>query len=794
MAVYERSTLLRSKDDNGDEYLLYPITKLDCVDGAEDLVRVDKEQELTAAQKAQVLKNIGGLCAPVSAQVDKFLKVSAVDENGNVTAVEAVSVTQANENLDEVLTQQAELISELETALINKASGGGASGDVSWEDIHNKPFGETTELVDLLPTTTFDEFTLDSSFGVYAQGVASSYELVLGETYKVIWDGVEYECVAQDASALWSGMVDGVVVAMGNGSAFGMTGNDEPFIVAVMPTGYTIYVALNDTEEGGSHEVRIARDKPTVKYLDNKYLEFMSVASGSGKELMPERTLTFVPDDVPEEGAPVEDIAFFGGASVTEGDPLLQFEPNKQYTITFDGVEYTCAAIDLTPLYAPDPSEVPDGVKILALGNLGIFGAPGFSDTGEPFGCLLEYSPAIDGEPEYGSFIVVITHTSADASVDIKVSIKEAAGKTVIKSEYLPDNLGGVTSWNDLEDKPFGYGDQKTTVIIEQAVLPFEYDPDLTGGYSYIFTPSAEQLALWQSDWDNATVTYNGTVYVCEPKDMTGMKVIGNVDLLMGTGDNGIPFVITVADAAMMGEDIGIIMSVTDFPSDPENASPITYNVGCRIASTEIIPIDPKFIDDVSWDKISDKPFYEMKAGTVVVDTTTVDCNTEFDGMYMATIDEPDIGAHLYVVEFDGKTYELQGAAEGEMVMLGSDDDSFIILKNWFLGNVVVSTQGEHTFKITLAEDVVQTIDPKFLPSDLGGGSGGSAGNPLPEINGSGSDNGKVLTVNGTKVEWKAPVSKLPEVSTADAGKFLRVSVTGTWVAETIPNAEGARF
>lgn len=93
MSVYEQSMLLRCKDENGNSYLLYPITQLDCVDGAEDLVHFDKEQELTAVQKAQVLKNIGGLCAPTSAQVNKFLKVSAVDGSGNVTAVTAVEMT-----------------------------------------------------------------------------------------------------------------------------------------------------------------------------------------------------------------------------------------------------------------------------------------------------------------------------------------------------------------------------------------------------------------------------------------------------------------------------------------------------------------------------------------------------------------------------------------------------------------------------------------------------------------------------------------------------------------------------
>ena len=34
----------------------------------------------------------------------------------------------------------------------------------------------------------------------------------------------------------------------------------------------------------------------------------------------------------------------------------------------------------------------------------------------------------------------------------------------------------------------------------------------------------------------------------------------------------------------------------------------------------------------------------------------------------------------------------------------------------------------------------------------------------------------------------------IPSVTTSDAGKFLRVSSAGTWVAESIPNAEEASF
>lgn len=38
------------------------------------------------------------------------------------------------------------------------------------------------------------------------------------------------------------------------------------------------------------------------------------------------------------------------------------------------------------------------------------------------------------------------------------------------------------------------------------------------------------------------------------------------------------------------------------------------------------------------------------------------------------------------------------------------------------------------------------------------------------------------------------PSSGLPDVTTADAGKFLRVNLSGKWAAETVPSAESEEY
>ena len=62
------------------------------------------------------------------------------------------------------------------------------------------------------------------------------------------------------------------------------------------------------------------------------------------------------------------------------------------------------------------------------------------------------------------------------------------------------------------------------------------------------------------------------------------------------------------------------------------------------------------------------------------------------------------------------------------------------------------------------------------------------------------ADAGKYLHVNAStkKLEWaeveSGGGSEPPAVTAADAGKFLRVNSSGSWVAETVANANGGEF
>lgn len=124
--------------------------------------------------------------------------------------------------------------------------------------------------VTILREQQFDGFVMDSNFGAFSPGFVSPALFVLkdGETYHVVWDGEEKECVAY--SFPYSGMT---MVAIGNGTSLGLPGNGEKFLI-------TYNATMNNTqlfsiEQKDSHTVGIWQ-KVTVASDDVRYVTFKS--------------------------------------------------------------------------------------------------------------------------------------------------------------------------------------------------------------------------------------------------------------------------------------------------------------------------------------------------------------------------------------------------------------------------------------------------------------------------------------------------------------------------------------
>ena len=182
------------------------------------------------------------------------------------------------------------------------SSGGGVS---SWNDLTDKPFGEEADgtikqldnkylepfegivAEDLLPRVVSQTFLSD--LGVYAISSKTTEEMfrkwqegIEGNVF-VEFDGVVYECAPQRLAAMDNGM------AVGNCTAFGGVGNNEPFIVTIMPdtdangvaTGayYWAIAVLTDTAST-EHQYRIYQPLGEPKYmLKESCLPFNAIAA-----------------------------------------------------------------------------------------------------------------------------------------------------------------------------------------------------------------------------------------------------------------------------------------------------------------------------------------------------------------------------------------------------------------------------------------------------------------------------------------------------------------------------------
>lgn len=305
--------------------------------------------------------------------------------------------------------------------------------DTQPDYIKNKPFYEYEGLVDILPITTYEDFALNSPFDVYCVFGNPDFTFTIGETYKVYWDGAEYECIAQDASSL----LDEGAVVVGDASGFGLFGNNEPFIIEADAYG-TIYISLTDTEDGGSHSVKIAKESILTKCLDDKYLSIMGYVEEKEVDILPFTTY--------ENFTFNETYGIYGvqnGANYT-------LNIGETYIVHWDGEECECVAQDASGLLA----------GCVVLGNATNWGLSG---NGEKF-----VIGAVNGAAMYFS----TTDTESGGSHSVRIA-KTVDGHYEIKEEYNPQpdwNEVDSTSGSYIVNKPFGTISAGTVVAPETAV------------------------------------------------------------------------------------------------------------------------------------------------------------------------------------------------------------------------------------------------------------------------------------------------------------------------------------
>jgi hypothetical protein len=351
----------------------------------------------------------------------------------------------------------------------------------------------------------------------------------------------------------------------------------------------------------------------------------------------------------------------------------------ETYIVNWDGTDWTCIAQDASVLMD----------SCVALGDLSDFTLSG---NGEPFvigvvnGVGVQYFSLRDKE--------------AGGSHDIRIYQETTLSKQIDK-KYIPIPFFGKEN-NVVLDYTFTDTQDSEGNWSGQCVYEDTSDSTLVVGETY-------------------TVVWNGVSYNCECVNFMNMSFVGNPVVTDGE-DNDLPFAIARSHSSDVSGIIGWSVVIIT-PNDTG-----VYN--CIISGSSIKKVDTQYLYKPDWNEndsssgsyIANRPFSEKSAGTVIVPQTIINCTQPFDELFYAIVQELDIGIYAYNVEFDGVEYSCTGSEETDgsiRLTHKSDNVEFIIIKNFNNSgiNIIIASQGEHTLKITLAEDIINKIDPKYLPS-----------------------------------------------------------------------------
>lgn len=372
-----------------------------------------------------------------------------------------------------------------------------------------------------------------------------------------------------------------------------------------------------------------------------------------------------------------------------------------------------------------------------AIGNPMINGG---EDDGTPFGILY------NARANYLYYVAIDTKTTHTINVSQNVKVPKQIDQKYIPLPFFGETEGVVY----LIDGDYAY-DVDGSFFVK---IPITSDIHLTIGQTY-------------------TVIFDGIEYFCECYSYMGLPYVGDIAIVEGTGtSNGVPFVILEDVNNMFGFGFTYGMILANPPE--ENTS---YSVKLSFNGVVTKKIDAKYLYQPDWnitDKtnsgyILNKPFGTYAAGTVWFDgsltlfgeNTDDKGNTIYGYAGLPNINiKPEDGHTLYLT-VNGTEYT--GVVTVDEYGYGSvtytvDDKEFKISYEPEEDIIYVQTYISDlaTITLTLGNDEIQKIPEYYLP-------------PIS-------------------------ASSLPEVTTDDTGKFLRVSSTGAWVAETVPNAEEASF
>lgn len=144
---------------------------------------------------------------------------------------------------------------------------GGGMGSADWNAAEGEPGHvlNRTHWVELTPVGGLPETTVDTSEG---QGIINTQaDVPVGGIYTVTYNGVAYECEAQDT---------GGMALLGDGTTMGLLSNGEPFLLMVLSAEEAAESGMSGVvmplDGSTSATIKVEGYKKTVHKIDDEFL------------------------------------------------------------------------------------------------------------------------------------------------------------------------------------------------------------------------------------------------------------------------------------------------------------------------------------------------------------------------------------------------------------------------------------------------------------------------------------------------------------------------------------------
>ncbi len=354
------------------------------------VVQLAGETKTNANQVAVDTANTERLAAEVSDHAkrvasDKEMTTELVEQVKTNAISAKNSADQAASNAQVVLekAKQVENSTNKVEELVKKVEEKPDGGVSSWNDLTDKPFYEEVKktYTEVFPVKQYDFSNYDTE--------SESFALIFGKTYKVDWNGTEYNCVAKKVLGEEFSTQGIHAVYLGNCNLINTNievREDElefPFVIFNMvadSNGAIVDACIRANGEVGIVTVSFGFETLTsvIHYLDPRFIKGMYYEEGgNAKEIFP-LTKGVTEDQMTENDTLLYDPS--ASMFIIMPSVVLDLVEGETYVVSLNGDKYPCRAtsVELEP---------GSGVYAIALGDVYTMsdGQEGTESTGEPF-------------------------------------------------------------------------------------------------------------------------------------------------------------------------------------------------------------------------------------------------------------------------------------------------------------------------------------------------------------------------------------------------------------------------